>query len=196
MCLIYYRDGRIRVGDEIINVCGKRLRGLTIDEAIKALKQPKHELDIVVARESNNNGNGKKKQPNPNSSGSAGNAAADASSSAAVADSLLNSCSNSTSFFDEERLRDEHLRIAQKIHAGNGFQDYAETCSEVNLSSRPSKNGEKTICLKVDQHSSRMHWGGYVFFSFKIQGYRRFYYRARVRIIILLYEPPPFLICV
>ena len=59
-----------------------------------------------------------------------------------------------SSFFDEERLRDEHLRIAQKIHAaGNGrtengpsFQDYAETCSEVNLSSRTSKNGKKIIC--------------------------------------------------
>ena len=53
--MIYCRDGRIRVGDEIINVCGKRLRGLTIEEAIKALKQPKHELDIVVARETNSN---------------------------------------------------------------------------------------------------------------------------------------------
>ena len=60
-----------------------------------------------------------------------------------------------SSFFDEERLRDEHLRIAQKIHAaGNGrtengpsFQDYAETCSEVNLSSRTSKNGKKTHML-------------------------------------------------
>ena len=41
-----FRDGRIRVGDELINVCGKRLRGLTIEEAIKALKQPKRELDI------------------------------------------------------------------------------------------------------------------------------------------------------
>ena len=58
-----------------------------------------------------------------------------------------------SSFFDEERLRDEHLRIAQKIHAaGNGrtengpsFQDYAETCSEVNLSSRTSKNGKKIM---------------------------------------------------
>ena len=34
------------MGDELINVCGKRLRGLTIEEAIKALKQPKRELDI------------------------------------------------------------------------------------------------------------------------------------------------------
>ena len=64
-----------------------------------------------------------------------------------------------SSFFDEERLRDEHLRIAQKIHAaGNGrtengpsFQDYAETCSEVNLSSRTSKNGKKIIAM---EHSS------------------------------------------
>ena len=139
--LLHYRDGRIRVGDEIINVCGKRLRGLTIDEAIKALKQPKHELDIVVARESNNQAGKKPKNNQPNNPSSGNTAAADSE--------LLNSSSNLTSFFDEERL--EHLRIAQKIHAdrnGGSFQDYAETCSEVNLSSRPSKNGEKTICLK------------------------------------------------
>ena len=30
----------MKVGDEIINVCGKRLRGLSIDEAIQTLKQP------------------------------------------------------------------------------------------------------------------------------------------------------------
>lgn len=106
---IISRDGRIRVGDEIINVCGKRLRGLSIEDAIKALKQPKRELDIVVARD----------------------------------------CANGlpveefTSFFDEDRLRDEHRRIAQKI---NGYNDFHETCSEVNLSSRPTnKNG--TTCF-------------------------------------------------
>ena len=38
---IYFfcRDGRLRVGDELINVCGKRLRGLDIEEAIRTLKQ-------------------------------------------------------------------------------------------------------------------------------------------------------------
>ena len=42
-----HRDDRLKVGDEIINVCGKRLRGLCIDEAIKTLKQPSRDLDIV-----------------------------------------------------------------------------------------------------------------------------------------------------
>ena len=101
------------MGDEIINVCGKRLRGLTIDEAIKALKQPKRELDIVVARETNQT-----TSFHPNS------------------DETL------VAFFDEDRLRDEHLRIAQKIQQ---YQEFQETCSEVNLSSRPSKNGECKI---------------------------------------------------
>ena len=93
------------MGDEIINVCGKRLRGLTIEEAIKALKQPKRELDIVVAR--------------------------DQSDTNAEIDPIAN-------FLDEERLREEHRRIAKKIHAF----DFHETCSEVNLSSKPSKNGK------------------------------------------------------
>lgn len=106
----FCRDGRIRVGDEIINVCGKRLRGLTIEEAIKALKQPRRELDIVVARETC---------------------------------SSMDNDDNDSYFFDEERLRDEHLRIAHKFHEQRGgFNDYQETCSEINLSSRSSKNGE------------------------------------------------------
>ena len=72
------------MGDEIINVCGKRLRGLSIEEAIKALKQPKRELDIVVARDQSDNNN--------------------------EIDTIA-------SFLDEERLKEEHRRIAQKIHA-------------------------------------------------------------------------------
>ena len=100
------------MGDEIINVCGKRLRGLSIEEAIKALKQPKRELDIVVARDQSDNNN--------------------------EIDTIA-------SFLDEERLKEEHRRIAQKIHAF----DFHETCSEVNLSSRPSKNGKSNwFCSK------------------------------------------------
>ena len=48
---IFFRDGRLKVGDEIINVCGKRLRGLSIDEAIQTLKQPSRDLDIVISRD-------------------------------------------------------------------------------------------------------------------------------------------------
>ena len=96
-------------------MCGKRLRGLSIEEAIKALKSPKKELDIVVARESCSNSSKMSK--------------------------------STEDFFNEDRLRDEHLRIAQKIHAyQNSNSDFHETCSEVNLSSRPSsssKNGER-----------------------------------------------------
>lgn len=40
-----------QVGDEIINVCGKRLRGLSIDDAIQTLKQPSRDLDIVISRD-------------------------------------------------------------------------------------------------------------------------------------------------
>ena len=134
----FCRDGRIKVNDEIINVCGKRLRGLSIEEAIKALKSPKKELDIVVARETN---------------------------------SSSSSQSNETSdFFNEDRLRDEHLRIAQKIHAyqnNSASSDFHETCSEVNLSSRPSsssKNGERisrTRKLKISSPFVHNVWKFY-----------------------------------
>ncbi len=108
------------MGDEIINVCGKRLRGLLIDDAIKALKQPKRELDIVVARETDN----------------------------------IESADAFATFFEEDhRLRDEHLRVSHKMmmHERNYHHDYHETCSEVNLSSRPSKNGEHSFFSLVSQ---------------------------------------------
>ena len=103
-------------------MCGKRLRGLSIEEAIKALKSPKKELDIVVAREASKQSSNNHEIPD---------------------------------FFNEDRLRDEHLRIAQKIHAyqnselRSNVQDFHETCSEVNLSSRPSKNGERIFTYTV-----------------------------------------------
>jgi hypothetical protein len=50
-CHLSFRDGRMRVGDEVINVCGKRLRGLDIDLAVSTLKQPTRDLDLVIARD-------------------------------------------------------------------------------------------------------------------------------------------------
>ncbi|CAL4064809.1 unnamed protein product, partial [Meganyctiphanes norvegica] len=44
------RDGRLFVGDEIINVNGRRLRGVTLDEARKILRNTPKVVDIVVAR--------------------------------------------------------------------------------------------------------------------------------------------------
>lgn len=45
------RDGRLRVGDEIINVNGRRLRGVSLEEARRVLRHTPMEVDIVVARE-------------------------------------------------------------------------------------------------------------------------------------------------
>ncbi|KAK3856235.1 hypothetical protein Pcinc_037432 [Petrolisthes cinctipes] len=45
------RDGRLRVGDEIINVNGKRLRGVSLEEARHILRHTPLEVDIVVARD-------------------------------------------------------------------------------------------------------------------------------------------------
>ncbi|XP_042224742.1 uncharacterized protein LOC121868324 isoform X2 [Homarus americanus] len=45
------RDGRLRVGDEIINVNGRRLRGVTLEEARHILRHTPSEVDVVVARE-------------------------------------------------------------------------------------------------------------------------------------------------
>ncbi|XP_076061387.1 uncharacterized protein LOC143037156 [Oratosquilla oratoria] len=45
------RDGRFRVGDEIINVNGRRLRGVTLEEARHILRHTPRDVDIVVARD-------------------------------------------------------------------------------------------------------------------------------------------------
>ncbi|KAK8748937.1 hypothetical protein OTU49_015607 [Cherax quadricarinatus] len=45
------RDGRLRVGDEIINVNGVRLQGVTLEEARHILRHTPSEVDVVVSRE-------------------------------------------------------------------------------------------------------------------------------------------------
>ena len=53
--LFSYRDGRFRIGDEIVNVNGKSLRGLSIDEARYLLKAScsslSNDVDIILARD-------------------------------------------------------------------------------------------------------------------------------------------------
>lgn len=46
------RDGRLQIGDEIINVNGCRLRGVGLQEARDILKNAPKEVDIVIARSS------------------------------------------------------------------------------------------------------------------------------------------------
>merc|ERR1719297_732333 len=45
------RDGRFLIGDEIINVNGASLRGVTMEEARHILGTCDPEIDIIVARE-------------------------------------------------------------------------------------------------------------------------------------------------
>ena len=46
------RDGRLAVGDEIINVNGRRLRGISLQEARLILQNAAKDVDIVIARSS------------------------------------------------------------------------------------------------------------------------------------------------
>ena len=58
-----YNDGRFKLGDEIINVNGKSLRGVSMEEARNVLRGSCHEdIDIILGRDgfeenSNTNGN-------------------------------------------------------------------------------------------------------------------------------------------
>ena len=49
--IIFFRDGRFKIGDEIINVNGKSLRGLTMDEAKGLLRTCGPDVDIILARD-------------------------------------------------------------------------------------------------------------------------------------------------
>ncbi|GAB6018983.1 hypothetical protein CHUAL_000620 [Chamberlinius hualienensis] len=44
------RDGRLRVGDELVNVNGQRLRGLTLEEARNTLRSTPTEVCLLVSR--------------------------------------------------------------------------------------------------------------------------------------------------
>ena len=52
MCL-FRRDGRFKVGDEIVNANGRRLRGCALESVLDVLQDPSPELDIVIARDFN-----------------------------------------------------------------------------------------------------------------------------------------------
>lgn len=45
------RDGRFVVGDELVNVNGSSLRGVTMEEARHTLRSCSGDVDIIVARE-------------------------------------------------------------------------------------------------------------------------------------------------
>ena len=49
--MIFSRDGRFKLGDEIINVNGKSLRGHTVEEARNLLRTSGPDMDIILARE-------------------------------------------------------------------------------------------------------------------------------------------------
>ena len=54
-CAYIYRDGRFRIGDEIVNVNGKSLRGMSIEDARYLLKSScsslSNDVDIILARD-------------------------------------------------------------------------------------------------------------------------------------------------
>jgi hypothetical protein len=50
MYFCFFREGTLRIGDELLNVNGRRLRDLTMAEAKEALKSGTSDIDIVICR--------------------------------------------------------------------------------------------------------------------------------------------------
>lgn len=48
---LFFREGTLRIGDELLNVNGRRLRDLTMAEAKEALRSGTSEIDIVICRQ-------------------------------------------------------------------------------------------------------------------------------------------------
>lgn len=91
------------MGDEIINVNSKRLRGLDITEAIQCLRQPGPELDIVISRDVPVNATSTPRSKLSKSEGSL--------------------------VISERRVQEEHDRITQKLHDYENIHSANETRS-------------------------------------------------------------------
>merc|ERR550525_773588 len=62
---LVHRDGRFKVNDEIINVNGSSLRGLSMEQARNILKNTAQNVDIIIARSPEGGKEGKSLGPKP-----------------------------------------------------------------------------------------------------------------------------------
>ena len=126
------------MGDEIINVCGKRLRGLSIDEAIQTLKQPSRDLDIVISRDiiydAPNDKTNAKTEANQNLHTNEVLQAPEKQPQGHPQNGTMNANDRNKLVICEQRLRDTHRKIAQQY---NHDQD--------TLSILPSDNEKSVI---------------------------------------------------
>lgn len=119
----------MKVSDEIINVSGKRLRGMTIEEAIRTLKQADSELDIVVSRDT-------KEQKSQGL------------------------------FISEQKVRDEHRKIAQKYHDYENLREVDSVTSHPGTFQKPfvtrtyiGSSASSSLALKLHRKSRGLHHG-------------------------------------
>ncbi|RVE46459.1 hypothetical protein evm_008869 [Chilo suppressalis] len=61
------KEGTLRIGDELLNVNGRRLRDLTMAEAKDALKSGSSEIDIVICRQREKNTDSRQREPSQRS---------------------------------------------------------------------------------------------------------------------------------
>lgn len=65
--LFIHREGTLRIGDELLNVNGRRLRDLTMSEAKEALKSGAAEIDIVICRQREKPADSRQREPSQRS---------------------------------------------------------------------------------------------------------------------------------
>jgi hypothetical protein len=173
----------LRVGDELINVCGKRLRGLDIDDAIRTLKQQTRELDIVISRDVNVDDEDKEeetkeqqqtqqqqlqhqqqrsKTPNFEHSKAATSNFEQSkqfeSSNRRSSKKEDRNFDETVSLFSEQRVRDEHRRIAQKLHdLGSSSSSLCDYQTRSNYGSYNNSNSPK---VPPKPYVSRTYIGG------------------------------------
>ena len=108
----HFSDGRLKVGDEIINVCGRRLRGLTVDDAVQTLKQKSSkDLDIVISRDVIVAAVAPQPQQQPQQQQQLPSSTPTAKEKHSRSLPLIDT---EKLFINEQRLRDEHRRITQR----------------------------------------------------------------------------------
>ena len=158
------------MGDEIINVCGKRLRGLSIDEAIQTLKQPSRDLDIVISRDVIPEAHSSIEREYENQSSKQSSNPDETNYNEKPQQNTKNPSDKGKLVISEQRLRDAHRKITQRNYQLN---------NETNLS--PIINENSSVLSRAAQYQrlalkpyvSRTYIGGATSSSLALKIHRK-----------------------
>eukprot|EP00095_Tigriopus_kingsejongensis_P003917 maker-scaffold85_size395806-snap-gene-2.22 protein:Tk03917 transcript:maker-scaffold85_size395806-snap-gene-2.22-mRNA-1 annotation:"PREDICTED: uncharacterized protein LOC103515305" len=130
------RDGRFRLGDEIINVNGKSLRGLSMEEARGVLRSCGSEVDIILARDPQDGRESSQEPPHPAPSHTLATAAP-------------------TPVERRKRRKLPHIERPRSAPIHDFMRNGTTSSGSVHSINEPDGGGMKTV-IKIGQSSDRI----------------------------------------